>query len=89
MPGSVTNLIETNGGCPAVTQTGDPLLGPLGDNGGLTPTFLPAIGSPAINSASSQACTKTDQRGDPRPAGSGCDHRLGRGRAAGGQDGEG
>ncbi len=72
-PGSLTNLIEANSGCPAVTKTGDPLLGPIQDNGGLTPTFLPAIGSPAINAASSQECTKTDQRGEPRPVGSACD----------------
>ena len=71
--GSSTNLVEISTACPAVTQTGDPQLGPLADNGGLTPTFLPAIGSPAVNASVGQDCTPTDQRGEPRPAGSACD----------------
>ena len=70
---STTDLIELNTGCAGVNATGDPLLGPLADNGGLTPTLLPAIGSPAVNAASATACTNTDQRGVQRPVGSACD----------------
>ena len=55
----------------------DPLLGPLQDNGGPTATQALLPGSPAIDTGS---CTDlngntvaTDQRGAPRPQGSGCD----------------
>ena len=44
----------------------DPLLGPLQDNGGPTPTMLPLAGSPAIDQGRSFGQT-TDQRGQPRP----------------------
>ncbi len=71
--GSITNLVERNSGCPAVTVTGDPQLGGLAAHGGLTPNFEPAIGSPAVNAASADACTGSDQRGKPRPVGSACD----------------
>jgi hypothetical protein len=43
---------------------GDPLLGPLQDNGGPTKTELPAAGSPAIGKGT--GCPMTDQRGMPR-----------------------
>ncbi|MBI3851466.1 MAG: CSLREA domain-containing protein [Verrucomicrobia bacterium] len=66
------NLIgDTNG----VTITGvtthniygqDPLLGPLADNGGPTPTHALLPGSPAIDHGSSGGLA-TDQRGQPRP----------------------
>ena len=51
----------------------DPLLGPLADNGG--PTFTQALlaGSPAINAAVAVAGITTDERGAPRPRGSGSD----------------
>src|SRR5664280_1680851 len=44
----------------------DPLLGPLADNGGPTPTHALLPGSPAIDHGSSGGLT-TDQRGQPRP----------------------
>lgn len=44
----------------------DPRLGALGDNGGPTPTALPAAGSPAIGAGKN--CPATDQRGNPRKA---------------------
>jgi predicted outer membrane repeat protein len=44
----------------------DPLLGPLGDNGGPTLTHALLPGSPAIDKGSSFGVT-TDQRGEPRP----------------------
>ncbi len=43
----------------------DPLLGPLQDNGGPTPTMAPAAGGPVVDSGG--ACPATDQRGQPRP----------------------
>ncbi|HET8589979.1 MAG TPA: right-handed parallel beta-helix repeat-containing protein [Nakamurella sp.] len=52
-------------------------LGALADNGGPTQTQLPAKGSDAIDAipADSAHCTgdATDQRGEARPAGAGCD----------------
>ena len=45
---------------------GNPLLGPLQANGGLTQTMLPAEGSPVIDAGSSFGLT-TDQRGIARP----------------------
>jgi hypothetical protein len=58
----------------------DPLLGPLANNGGPTPTHLPLTGSPAIDAVPLGACTDvsgnpvaTDQRGIARPQGAACD----------------
>ena len=44
----------------------DPLLGPLQDNGGPTPTMALQAGSPALDQGSSSGLS-TDQRGAPRP----------------------
>ena len=46
----------------------DPLLGPLGDHGGLTTTHRLRFGSPAIDGGDDAACTSQDQRGLVRPA---------------------
>ena len=49
----------------------DPLLGPLADNGGPTPTMLPQQGSPLIDAIPEADCDPNvtdDQRGLPRPA---------------------
>jgi hypothetical protein len=75
-PGSVNNLIGANPAGPVGNgQNGnmvgtpsapiDPLLGALGDNGGLTPTMMPQAGSPAIDRGSNGAAAglSTDQRG--------------------------
>jgi len=51
----------------------DPLLGPLQDNGGDTPTRALMPGSPAIDAGDDAACPDTDQRGLPRPQGAACD----------------
>jgi len=51
----------------------NPLLGPLGDNGGATPTHVPDPGSPAIDHGQCLQDVATDQRGVPRPQGSACD----------------
>ncbi len=67
------------GGCPAGGYCGidvldaDPMLAPLADNGGATPTLLPAADSPAIDAGNDEDCPETDQRGVSRPQGSGCD----------------
>jgi hypothetical protein len=54
------------------TAQGDPLLGPLEDNGGLTSTHALLDGSGAIDAANACALA-TDQRGISRPQGTACD----------------
>jgi hypothetical protein len=76
---NVNNLIGDGSCHPA--YVGDPMLGPLADNGGLsigsglvlqTHALLP--GSPAIDAIPADECTvATDQRGVSRPQGAGCD----------------
>ena len=51
----------------------DPLLGPLADNGGPTPSMALLAGSPAIDAADQAGCPDTDQRGIARPFGATCD----------------
>jgi uncharacterized repeat protein (TIGR01451 family) len=53
--------------------TGDPLLGPLQDNGGFAPTHALMANSPAINAGNSASCEATDQNGVERPQGEICD----------------
>jgi len=50
----------------------DPLLGPLQQNGGSTPTHALLAGSPAIDGGGG-ACPIDDQRGVSRPQGAACD----------------
>lgn len=50
----------------------DPQLGALADNGGPTNTAVPALGSAAINAAST-CVSAADQRGQTRPIGAACD----------------
>ena len=52
----------------------DPMLGPLADNGGPTPTHALLPGSPAVDAAPDQGETE-DQRDVPRPQGA--DHDVG------------
>jgi predicted outer membrane repeat protein len=53
-------------------STGDPMLGDLADNGGLTQTIAPLSGSPLIDAVST--CEPSvDQRGVARPQGAACD----------------
>jgi hypothetical protein len=61
-------------------STDDLKLGPLADNGGPTMTHALGAGSVAIDAIPEEVCVDadgepltTDQRGEPRPAGSGCD----------------
>ncbi len=73
------NLITTTAGCNVIDDPTSnlvgiaPLLGPLADNGGLTPTRALLAGSPAIDTGSSAACEATDQRSVVRPQGVTCD----------------
>jgi CSLREA domain-containing protein len=68
------NLIQNTNGCIITNLTAhniynqDPLLGPLADNGGPTPTHALRYDSPAIDAGNSGGLT-TDQRGMPRPIG--------------------
>jgi CSLREA domain-containing protein len=55
------------------TVDSDPLLEPLGDNGGATSTHALAPGSPAIDAGDDAACPAIDQRGVTRPQGPHCD----------------
>lgn len=66
------NLQYPGDGCGTGVLAADPLLGPLADNGGLTRTRLPALGSPAIDAAETAGCLELpvaglDQRGRARP----------------------
>jgi len=53
--------------------TGDPLLGPLAENGGPTQTMALLAGSAALDAGSAAYCPATDQRGITRPQGAACD----------------
>lgn len=71
-----SNLVQRQTGCEGWDADGDvtgldPKLGPLADNGGPTPTHALLTGSYAIHTWN--ACGSMDQRGLPRPQGSGCD----------------
>ncbi len=56
-------------GCAPTDLTGDPLLGPLQDNGGNSFTRALGVGSPAIDYALAADAPATDQRGIARPQG--------------------
>jgi hypothetical protein len=59
--------------CPGTT-VGDPLLGPLADNGGPTQTMAIGLGGAAIEAVPvGSDCLATDQRGVIRPQGTACD----------------
>ena len=64
------NLSSDNGGGfltqPTDQINTDPLLGPLQNNGGPTPTHAPLCGSPAIDQGTNFTGSATDQRGAPR-----------------------
>lgn len=66
-------LDDTSCGAASATRTIAPAnLAALADNGGQTNTRVPAVGSPAINAASTCA-TSADQRGQSRPIAGACD----------------
>lgn len=62
---NINNLIE-DGSCNP-DFSGDPLLGPLADNGGETLTHVLLPGSPAIDNGDNATCLSIDQRGYGRP----------------------
>ncbi len=68
---NIQNLVQ-DGSCGAALS-GDPMLGPLVDNGGPTWTMALLDGSPAIDAGDDASCPATDQRGAPRPQGLHCD----------------
>jgi CSLREA domain-containing protein len=60
------NLSYPDNSCPGVV--GNPLLGPLQNNGGPTLTMLPGSSGSAIEGVPAGSCVgSTDQRGSPRP----------------------
>ena len=70
--GTAPNLISTAaGGCGPGSEliAADPLLGPLADNGGETPTIALLPGSPALDAADSALAPERDQRATPRDDG--------------------
>jgi CSLREA domain-containing protein len=70
-----TNLQFPGTDCGASIPSADPLLVPLGDNGGPTQTMALGAGSPAIDAAT-EICPPVppvDQRGITRPQGPACD----------------
>jgi len=76
-PTSLGHNLDAYNNC-GFTATGDltntsPLLGPLQDNGGPTPTYALLPGSPAINAGDNVGCPATDQRGVARPHAGRCD----------------
>ncbi|WP_052668054.1 delta-60 repeat domain-containing protein [Nitriliruptor alkaliphilus] len=73
---------DTDGTCEFVGEgdlppgSGDPVLRDLEPNGGPTLTMRPELWSPLVDAIPLDACdadVDTDQRGEPRPFGSGCD----------------
>jgi hypothetical protein len=65
--GTNTSSLVADGTCDPA-YLGDPLLGPLADNGGRTLTHALLAGSPAIDATPAVSCTlPTDQRGATRP----------------------
>src|SRR5262249_38817193 len=78
--GSATSLgddLSSDATCPFTAagdlQNTDPQLGPLLNNGGMTPTHALLPGSPAIDAGTNAGCPSTDQRGVARPQGTRCD----------------
>lgn len=71
----VVSYSVVKGGYTAGTHiyTGEPKLGPLADNGGMTLTHAIAAGSSAIDNGTSAGAPSTDQRGVSRPQGNGYD----------------
>ena len=69
--------LSSDGSCnftaPGSLNNTDPILGPLADYGGPTPTMALLAGSPAIDVGLPANCVATDQRGVARPFGAACD----------------
>lgn len=63
--GQAYNLAD-DASCPDFTEA-DPMLAPLGNYGGETPTHALRSGSPAIDAGNNTLCPENDQRGEVRP----------------------
>jgi hypothetical protein len=61
--GSANLIVAADVPLPPDTLSGDPMLAPLGDNGGLTPTHAVLPGSPAIDAGENLLGLASDQRG--------------------------
>ena len=70
---NISSDASCNFTAPGSLNNTDPVLGPLADYGGPTPTMALLAGSPAIDAADTSSCPATDQRGITRPFGAGCD----------------
>ena len=72
---SSDHSLEDGTGCGFDLPSSDPMLEPLGDNGGPTDTMALAAGSAAIDAGDKAHCPAIDQRGFSRPdvSGSACD----------------
>ena len=70
-----SDLVTTSQGLPTglVISTADPILGPLQNNGGPTPTMALGDGSPALDAGDPTNAPAFDQRGMPRITGAGID----------------
>ena len=76
----VLNVTNSTTGCSTsgIVLVGGPLVGPLQDNGGPTPTAAPLDFSKSLDAigVSGSTCSSgatADQRGVPRPSGAGCE----------------
>jgi hypothetical protein len=67
------NIIGQNDNCPGLMTNVNPSLGPLQNNGGLTPTMAIPQNSSAMDTANAFYALSVDQRGVYRPQGSGYD----------------
>jgi hypothetical protein len=75
---SLGGNLSSDASCTAFTPPTDinntnPLVGPLQNNGGSTPTHALLIGSPAVDAGVAANCPTTDQRSVARPQGTACD----------------
>ena len=71
--GNLSSDASGNFTAPGSINNTAPILGPLADYGGPTPTMALLAGSPAIDAGLPANCIATDQRGVARPFGAGCD----------------
>ena len=71
--GNLSSDASGNFTAPGSLNNTAPILGPLADYGGPTPTMALLAGSPAIDAGLPANCIATDQRGVARPFGAGCD----------------
>ncbi len=76
-PSSLGHNLDVGGACglagPGDRAGLDPLLGPLGPAGGMTPVRVPGPGSPLVDADAGCSSGAADQRGVLRPQGAACD----------------